>query len=150
MPVACLSTDGSASTPSPGAADASTSRGPGRRRVGEEVRARSTGCLAPSAPSAARGERRGRRWRGSISAATLGNAREKANTAAARRHVVPSDTSAAAAPSRTATTDTRSLCPCGECGRRGVTVGTLKRGPPLRVRGENRGQPTGVPPPPLS
>eukprot|EP00962_Isochrysis_galbana_P009382 scaffold2620_cov125-Isochrysis_galbana.AAC.3 len=32
---------------------------------------------------------------------------------------------------------------------RGVTVGTLKRGPPLRVRGD-RGQPTGAPPPPLS
>eukprot|EP00962_Isochrysis_galbana_P009557 scaffold2664_cov117-Isochrysis_galbana.AAC.4 len=29
---------------------------------------------------------------------------------------------------------------------RGVTVGTLKRGPPLRVRGD-RGQPTGAPPP---
>eukprot|EP00962_Isochrysis_galbana_P005851 scaffold1574_cov119-Isochrysis_galbana.AAC.14 len=28
-----------------------------------------------------------------------------------------------------------------------VTVGTLKRGPPLRVRGD-RGQPTGAPPPP--
>eukprot|EP00962_Isochrysis_galbana_P017706 scaffold5089_cov127-Isochrysis_galbana.AAC.8 len=28
---------------------------------------------------------------------------------------------------------------------RGVTVGTLKRGPPLRVRGD-RGQPTGAPP----
>eukprot|EP00962_Isochrysis_galbana_P019345 scaffold5637_cov121-Isochrysis_galbana.AAC.1 len=31
---------------------------------------------------------------------------------------------------------------------RGVTVGTLKRGPPLRVRGD-RGQPAGAPPPPL-
>eukprot|EP00962_Isochrysis_galbana_P013979 scaffold3968_cov92-Isochrysis_galbana.AAC.2 len=30
-----------------------------------------------------------------------------------------------------------------------TTVGTLKRGPPLRVRGD-RGQPTGAPPPPLT